>query len=68
MRVIFQGVELVDNDYFITEENVGMLKLAKETNTILVRIFHFDNPYVGSKNTKKLLLTLLLLFPLLPSV
>lgn len=30
-----QGVELVDNDYFITEENVGMLKLAKEANTIL---------------------------------
>lgn len=36
VRVIFQGVELVDNDYFITEENVGMLKLAKEANTILV--------------------------------
>ncbi|CAA6670075.1 unnamed protein product [Spirodela intermedia] len=30
-----QGVEVVDNDYFITEENVGMLKLAKEANTIL---------------------------------
>ncbi|XP_021651403.2 probable isoaspartyl peptidase/L-asparaginase 2 [Hevea brasiliensis] len=30
-----QGVELVQNDYFITEENVGMLKLAKETNSIL---------------------------------
>ncbi|XP_050370008.1 probable isoaspartyl peptidase/L-asparaginase 2 [Argentina anserina] len=30
-----QGVELVDNDYFITEENVGMLKMAKEANTIL---------------------------------
>lgn len=41
VRVIFQGVELVDNDYFITEENVGMLKLAKEANTILVRFFHF---------------------------
>lgn len=36
VRAIFQGVELVDNDYFITEENVGMLKLAKEANTILV--------------------------------
>ncbi|XP_019155850.1 PREDICTED: probable isoaspartyl peptidase/L-asparaginase 2 [Ipomoea nil] len=30
-----QGVELVDNSYFITEDNVGMLKLAKEANTIL---------------------------------
>ncbi|KAE9457193.1 hypothetical protein RHGRI_016300 [Rhododendron griersonianum] len=30
-----QGVETVDNDYFITEDNVGMLKLAKEANTIL---------------------------------
>lgn len=30
-----QGVELVDNEYFITEDNVGMLKLAKEANSIL---------------------------------
>ncbi|KAE8706871.1 putative isoaspartyl peptidase/L-asparaginase 2 [Hibiscus syriacus] len=30
-----QGVELVDNEYFITEKNVGMLKLAKEVNSIL---------------------------------
>ncbi|CAA0840678.1 Probable isoaspartyl peptidase/L-asparaginase 2 [Striga hermonthica] len=30
-----QGVEMVDNDYFITEDNVGMLKLAKEANSIL---------------------------------
>ncbi|EPS68558.1 hypothetical protein M569_06206 [Genlisea aurea] len=30
-----QGVEMVENDYFITEENVAMLKLAKETNSIL---------------------------------
>jgi len=30
-----QGVETVDNEYFITEDNVGMLKLAKEANTIL---------------------------------
>ncbi|GKV04558.1 hypothetical protein SLEP1_g16708 [Rubroshorea leprosula] len=30
-----QGVETVENDYFITEENVGMLKLAKEANSIL---------------------------------
>jgi hypothetical protein len=27
----------VDNSYFITEDNVGMLKLAKEAGTILVR-------------------------------
>ena len=32
-----QGVEMVDNEYFITEDNVGMLKLAKEANSILVR-------------------------------
>ncbi|XP_043714118.1 probable isoaspartyl peptidase/L-asparaginase 2 [Telopea speciosissima] len=30
-----QGVELVDNDYFITEDNLGMLKLAKEANAIM---------------------------------
>ncbi|KAL9264558.1 putative isoaspartyl peptidase/L-asparaginase 2 [Drosera capensis] len=30
-----QRVELADNDYFITEDNIGMLKLAKEANTIL---------------------------------
>ncbi|XP_054792737.1 probable isoaspartyl peptidase/L-asparaginase 2 [Prosopis cineraria] len=30
-----QGVETVDNEYFITPENVGMLKLAKEANAIL---------------------------------
>ncbi|KAL3514445.1 hypothetical protein ACH5RR_027162 [Cinchona calisaya] len=30
-----QGVEMLDNDYFITEDNMGMLKLAKEANTIL---------------------------------
>lgn len=26
----------MDNEYFITEENLGMLKLAKEANTIVV--------------------------------
>ncbi|KAI8016421.1 putative isoaspartyl peptidase/L-asparaginase 2 [Camellia lanceoleosa] len=39
-----QGVEMVDNEYFITEENVGMLKLAKEANTIL---FDYRIPTVG---------------------
>ncbi|XP_051151023.1 probable isoaspartyl peptidase/L-asparaginase 2 [Andrographis paniculata] len=29
------GVEMVENDYFITSDNVGMLKLAKEANSIL---------------------------------
>ncbi|XP_038896168.1 probable isoaspartyl peptidase/L-asparaginase 2 [Benincasa hispida] len=29
-----QGVELVGNDYFITEDNVGLLELAKEANSI----------------------------------
>ncbi|ONK70313.1 uncharacterized protein A4U43_C05F32440 [Asparagus officinalis] len=37
-----QGVEIVDNDYFITEENIGMLKLAKEANTIMVIASFFD--------------------------
>lgn len=39
-----QGVELVDNEYFITEDNVGMLKLAKEANSIL---FDYRVPGVG---------------------
>lgn len=30
-----QGVELAENDYFITQDNVEMLKLAKEANAIL---------------------------------
>lgn len=30
-----QGVELVDNSFFITEENIGMLKQAKELNSIM---------------------------------
>ncbi|KAG6608447.1 putative isoaspartyl peptidase/L-asparaginase 2, partial [Cucurbita argyrosperma subsp. argyrosperma] len=29
-----QGVELECNDYFVTEENVGMLELAREANSI----------------------------------
>ncbi|KAL3840441.1 hypothetical protein ACJIZ3_025032 [Penstemon smallii] len=40
-----QGVEMVDNDYFITEDNVGMLKLAKEANSIL---FDYRIPIIGS--------------------
>nr|XP_016457613.1 PREDICTED: probable isoaspartyl peptidase/L-asparaginase 2 [Nicotiana tabacum] len=39
-----QGVEMGDNDYFITEDNVGMLKLAKEANTIL---YDYRIPAVG---------------------
>ncbi|CAL9187506.1 unnamed protein product [Musa hybrid cultivar] len=30
-----QGVEVVDNSYFITEENMSMLKRAKEANSIM---------------------------------
>ena len=37
-------MELVDNDYFITPENVGMLKLAEETNAI---IFDYRIPSNG---------------------
>ncbi|XP_044475092.1 probable isoaspartyl peptidase/L-asparaginase 2 [Mangifera indica] len=39
-----QGVELVENQYFVTAENVGMLKLAKEANSIL---FDYRIPKVG---------------------
>ena len=39
-----QGVELVENQYFITEENVVTLKLAKEANSIL---FDYRIPAVG---------------------
>jgi S-adenosylmethionine hydrolase len=31
-------VEVENNEYFITPDNVGMLKLAKEANTIMVII------------------------------
>lgn len=41
-----QGVEMLDNDYFITEDNVGMLKLAKEANTIM---FDYRIPAIGSE-------------------
>ncbi|KAG8066481.1 hypothetical protein GUJ93_ZPchr0004g38912 [Zizania palustris] len=40
-----QGLEVVDNSYFITEDNVGMLKLAKEANSIL---FDYRIPLAGS--------------------
>ncbi|QCD99004.1 probable isoaspartyl peptidase/L-asparaginase 2 [Vigna unguiculata] len=40
-----QGVEVVDNEYFITPDNVGMLKLAKEANTIL---FDYRIPNSGT--------------------
>ncbi|KAF5468206.1 hypothetical protein F2P56_012379 [Juglans regia] len=43
-----QGVEVVDNEYFITEENVGMLKLAKEANTIM---FDYRIPEAGGLET-----------------
>ncbi|RDX58363.1 putative isoaspartyl peptidase/L-asparaginase 2 [Mucuna pruriens] len=32
---LFFGVEVVENEYFITPDNIDMLKLAKEANTIL---------------------------------
>ena len=32
----------MENEYFITEENVGMLKLAKEANTIVVRCVNLN--------------------------
>uniref|UniRef100_J3M236 beta-aspartyl-peptidase n=1 Tax=Oryza brachyantha TaxID=4533 RepID=J3M236_ORYBR len=41
-----QGVDVVDNSYFITEDNVGMLKLAKEANSIL---FDYRIPLGGSE-------------------
>ncbi|XP_051149977.1 probable isoaspartyl peptidase/L-asparaginase 2 [Andrographis paniculata] len=42
-----QGVEMVDTEYFITEDNLGMLKLAKEANSIL---FDYRIPTVGSES------------------
>lgn len=39
MMLTDQGMEMVDNSYFITEDNVGVLKQAKEANSILVS-FH----------------------------
>ncbi|CAL5204702.1 unnamed protein product [Lathyrus oleraceus] len=39
-----QGVEVTENEYFITPDNVGMLKLAKEANTIL---FDYRIPTAG---------------------
>lgn len=42
-----QGVEMVQNEYFITEDNVGMLKLAKEANSIL---FDYRIPIVGCES------------------
>lgn len=41
-----QGVELVDNSYFITEDNVAMLKLAKEANAI---VFDYRMPGMSSE-------------------
>ncbi|KAH9607885.1 hypothetical protein KSS87_022491 [Heliosperma pusillum] len=40
------GVELMQNEYFITEDNVEMLKLAKEANAIL---FDYRVPTVGAE-------------------
>ncbi|KAK9135865.1 hypothetical protein Syun_015195 [Stephania yunnanensis] len=39
-----QGVEVVDNDYFITEDNLQMLKMAKEANKI---VFDYRIPIIG---------------------
>jgi hypothetical protein len=44
-HVFLQGLETVGNSYFITEDNIGMLKLAKEANTILARCFCMQNIY-----------------------
>ncbi|KAK4770982.1 hypothetical protein SAY87_031514 [Trapa incisa] len=41
-----QGVEMVENEYFITELNKGMLKLAQEANSIL---FDYRVPNTGSE-------------------
>ncbi|KAF9624633.1 hypothetical protein IFM89_012129 [Coptis chinensis] len=40
-----QGVEMVDNEYFITKDNKGMLKLAKEANSI---VFDYRIPILGT--------------------
>ncbi|KAK4786840.1 hypothetical protein SAY86_010673 [Trapa natans] len=40
------GVELVDNEYFITDENRKMLKLTQDANTIMVVHFHLIFPNI----------------------
>ncbi|GKB41586.1 probable isoaspartyl peptidase/L-asparaginase 2 [Tanacetum coccineum] len=42
------GVEREENDYFITEDNVGMLKIAKEANSIVVIAIPKLNRHVKS--------------------
>ncbi|KAG6489262.1 probable isoaspartyl peptidase/L-asparaginase 2 [Zingiber officinale] len=44
-----QGVEMVDNSYFITEENLGMLKLAKAANSIM---FDYRVPLTGADSCR----------------
>ncbi|XP_031493896.1 probable isoaspartyl peptidase/L-asparaginase 2 [Nymphaea colorata] len=39
-----QGLEVVDNEFFITEDNRKMLKLAKEANSI---VFDYRIPLIG---------------------
>lgn len=39
-----QGVEVMENEYFITQDNLGMLKQAKEANAIL---FDYRIPTTG---------------------
>ncbi|WJX41416.1 beta-aspartyl-peptidase [Trifolium repens] len=46
-----QGVEVENNEYFITPDNVGMLKLAKEANTIL---FDYRIPTAGYEKSARL--------------
>ncbi|KAL0534742.1 hypothetical protein IC582_029035 [Cucumis melo] len=47
-----QGVELVSNDYFITEGNVELLQLAKEANGIWVSLSRppYNHSFFRSRN------------------
>lgn len=38
----------MDNSYFITEDNVGMLKLAKEAGSILVGSVRLQHPLLST--------------------
>lgn len=40
--MFLKGVEREENDYFITQDNVGMLKQAKEANSIVVTIIKYQ--------------------------
>jgi hypothetical protein len=43
LNIFFKGVEMMENYYFITLDNVEMLKLAKEVDSIVVMLKKYDS-------------------------